>query len=307
MMKVSVIIPNYNHCKYLPRRIDSVLNQTIKPIEIIILDDCSIDGSREVISQYKSEHPLIIKTLYNDKNSGSSFIQWLKGIEMCSGDLIWIAESDDFCEHNFLEELVKPFLSHETLVISFCSSHYINETEAIIPDLSKFGEQKVVVEGSKFLESEMAYGNRIVNASSAIFKKKACSNLPSEILDFKFCGDWLFWNHLLLYGKIYYTPKRLNYFRVHIGNVSNNANKNGLAFIEGLRILKHFNSEFSSRKNIKLLAYHMNEWLKGNVKIKPTFTFSVNIMVLMSFCRYNLLSLIIFPLIFLYRLLRLVF
>ena len=76
-MLVSVIIPNYNHARYLDERIQSVLNQTYQNFEVIILDDKSTDNSREVIEKYRA-HPKIVHIIYNEINSGSTFRQWEK-------------------------------------------------------------------------------------------------------------------------------------------------------------------------------------------------------------------------------------
>lgn len=84
---VSVIIPNYNHALYLKQRIDSVLNQAFQAFELIILDDCSTDNSREIIEQYR-DNPKVSQIIYNQENSGSVFKQWIKGIELCQGDYI---------------------------------------------------------------------------------------------------------------------------------------------------------------------------------------------------------------------------
>ena len=94
MCFVSVVIPNFNHALYLKQRIESVLNQTFQNFELIILDDCSTDNSKEVIERYKN-HPKISKIVYNEENSGSVFRQWIKGIKLSTGKYIWIAESDD--------------------------------------------------------------------------------------------------------------------------------------------------------------------------------------------------------------------
>lgn len=74
MPKVSVIVPNYNYRRFLTKRIDSILAQTYQDIEIILLDDCSTDGSQELLKQY-SKYPTVVKYLVNDKNSGSPFAQ----------------------------------------------------------------------------------------------------------------------------------------------------------------------------------------------------------------------------------------
>ena len=72
---ISVIIPNYNHARYLDARLESVLNQTFRDYEVIILDDKSNDNSLEVIDRYKN-NPLITQIVINEENSGSPFNQW---------------------------------------------------------------------------------------------------------------------------------------------------------------------------------------------------------------------------------------
>ena len=101
----SVIIPNYNHAKYLEERIQSVLNQTYQNLELILLDDKSTDNSLEVINKYR-DNPHVSQIVVNEHNSGSAFKQWHRGIELAIGELIWIAESDDYCSPTFLEVLV---------------------------------------------------------------------------------------------------------------------------------------------------------------------------------------------------------
>ena len=88
---VSVIIPNYNHAKYLNQRIDSVLNQTYQNFEVIILDDCSPDNSKQVIEAYRG-HPKISTIVYNEQNSGTTFKQWDKGLQLAKGEWVWIAD-----------------------------------------------------------------------------------------------------------------------------------------------------------------------------------------------------------------------
>lgn len=75
---VSVIIPNYNHAPYLKERIESVTGQEYDDIEVILLDDCSGDNSREIIERYRS-HPKVSQVIFNEKNSGTTFAQWKRG------------------------------------------------------------------------------------------------------------------------------------------------------------------------------------------------------------------------------------
>lgn len=119
---VSIIIPNYNHSKFLDERIESILNQTYQNFELIILDDCSPDNgaSKAVIEKYR-DNPHVSHIVYNEKNSGSTFVQWHRGFELSKGELIWIAESDDSCDASFLEKVLRGF-EHPDTVFSFCKS-----------------------------------------------------------------------------------------------------------------------------------------------------------------------------------------
>ena len=125
-MNVSVIIPNYCHARFLNQRIDSVLNQTYSDYEVIILDDCSTDNSREIIESYRN-HPKISHIVYNEKNSGSTFIQWEKGFELARGEYIWIAESDDVARSTFLEECMNAFSSYSDVSIVFSDCLFVDE------------------------------------------------------------------------------------------------------------------------------------------------------------------------------------
>ena len=96
MPTVSVIVPNYNHARYLRQRIESVLGQTYQDFEVILLDDCSTDESRSVLGEYAKDPRVRIE--FNEKNSGSTFKQWNKGVRLARGEYIWIAESDDYAD-----------------------------------------------------------------------------------------------------------------------------------------------------------------------------------------------------------------
>ena len=122
---VSVIIPNYCHARYLKQRIDSVLAQTYSDIEVVLLDDCSTDSSREILESYRS-HPRIKQIVYNDRNSGSAFAQWQKGFALTGGEYIWIAESDDYADPTFLERCVAALDSDSDCVIA----HTLSRTES---------------------------------------------------------------------------------------------------------------------------------------------------------------------------------
>ena len=103
MIKVSIIIPVYNAEKYLEKCLDSVINQTLKEIEIICIDDCSTDNSYSILERYRDKYNGII-ICKNIKNSGSSFSRNL-GLSKAKGEYIGFIDSDDYIDERYFEEL----------------------------------------------------------------------------------------------------------------------------------------------------------------------------------------------------------
>ncbi|WP_419802411.1 glycosyltransferase family 2 protein [Mucilaginibacter sp.] len=235
MIEVSVIIPNYNHAQFLRQRIDTVLNQTFQDFELIILDDCSADNSKEVIEQY-AENPKISHIIFNSANSGSPFLQWKKGIALAKGKYVWIAESDDWCEPSLLETLVEGIKKDDQSVISYCQMSCINEHNDIIWQ-SNHRCLSEVIESKAFIQDYLAVKVSIYNASMAIFKREKFKYVSPEFTTYKFSGDRLFWIQIARQGKTHISGKVLNYFRKHDKDVSGKAYKSGLNFIEELQII----------------------------------------------------------------------
>ncbi|WP_459189578.1 glycosyltransferase family 2 protein [Parabacteroides sp. APC149_11_2_Y6] len=263
MPLVTVIIPNYNHAKYLKQRIDSVLNQTYTSFEVIILDDCSTDNSKDIILSYK-DNPHISNIVLNSENSGSTFKQWNKGFELAKGDYIWIAESDDYCDLNLLELLLTQIRKHSLTSIVYTSSHLVDEKGHYIKKIRKKGVQ--ILGGEAFIMKHMMMGNAILNASSAIFSKEALGKCKLDYTTFKAGGDRLFWIYLAEHGRVIHLREAHNYFRQHNKKVTSNAAKSGLGFIESLKIYDYLKSHgylYGFREHLTH-GYYM--WLIGHVK-----------------------------------------
>jgi glycosyltransferase involved in cell wall biosynthesis len=232
-MLISVVIPNYNHAKYLVQRIESVLNQTYQDFEVIILDDCSSDNSREIIEQYK-EHPKVKHIIYNGQNSGSTFKQWNKGFNLAKGEWIWIAESDDKAKPDFLEKLVPNINSDPDLGIVYCESFKVNEEDEITGSwrdyslaLDKYLFHKdFKMKGLHYIERFLVHRNTIPNASAVLINKKCYLAVEGVDENIRNCSDWLLWLKILLISNVYYVAQPLNYFRYHEKSVIAKALKN---------------------------------------------------------------------------------
>lgn len=223
LLNVTVIVPVYNHRPFLQERFDTILNQSFQNFEVIVLDDCSNDGSTEFINAIET-HPKISSVLINPTNSGSPFSQWIKGIEKAKGELIWIAESDDSCALNLLEKLV-PFFADPECNLAFADSNDIDENGSVINNrngyIAEFGNiffRDFKMDGSHFVNNYMAIKNVIPNASGVVFRKSSVHDIAryqSLLASMRCCGDWLFWTIIALTGKVSYSHSKLNGFRTH--------------------------------------------------------------------------------------------
>lgn len=236
---LSIIIPNYNHAVYLKQRIDSVLNQSFQDFEVIILDDCSPDHSREVIEEYRN-HPKVSHIVYNDNNSGSTFKQWQKGIELAKGEWIWIAESDDWADTDFLKDLA-PYLKDD-VSFAYVRNSIVDSDSNIIFEESE--TETSWIEGKIFTEQYLIPFTAVKNASSAVFRKQYAAQISNYYMQFRLCGDWIFWAELSRLGKVVKYGKRLNYFRKHNNNVRSSTLRSEFGIIEEIQTLQYF---FSSR------------------------------------------------------------
>jgi glycosyltransferase involved in cell wall biosynthesis len=258
--KVSVIIPNYNHAAYLKQRIDSVLNQTLQPAEIIILDDCSTDNSVEIIEEYVSQYPNICFKK-NELNSGSTFAQWNKGVDLAKGDLVWIAESDDTAAPTFLQNIIPCFNNNE-VVLAYCQSYRMNKDNTITGNwkthTDEFDESifnnDFVMNGKEYIERFLIHKNTIPNASAAVFKKNMYEKTGGAIPKVKNQSDWLVWLQLLCTGDVSFVSESLNNFRYHEESViakSLRLDNNSFKDCYGLDVRKYF-SVFLKKYSIRL-------------------------------------------------------
>lgn len=122
-MKISIIVPVYNVEKYLARCLDSIINQTLKEIEIILVNDGSKDNSQKIIEEYAKKDERII--IINKENGGLSDAR-NKGLEIASGEYIAFIDSDDFVDSQMLNEMYALGKKHQAEIV-FCGLVKVNE------------------------------------------------------------------------------------------------------------------------------------------------------------------------------------
>lgn len=104
-MKISIIITAYNVGEFIERAVKSVLSQTYKNIEVVIVEDCSTDNTKDIIEQLAKEDDRI-KIIYHEENKGAGWGR-RDGINACTGDYFITVDGDDWLDEDFIESLVK--------------------------------------------------------------------------------------------------------------------------------------------------------------------------------------------------------
>src|SRR5208337_5111230 len=107
-----------------------------RPDEIIFLDDCSSDSSVALAKSALAEADIPYRVVVNQKNSGCVFRQWLKGMELARNELIWIAETDDFADPDFLAKLA-PYLARADVAGAFGHIRCVDDEGANLLDLDR--------------------------------------------------------------------------------------------------------------------------------------------------------------------------
>jgi glycosyltransferase involved in cell wall biosynthesis len=123
-MKVSVYITSFNQKRYLIEAIDSVLAQTFQPYQLIIVDDCSQDGSQEVISSYANCYPDLITPIYHSFNQGVSKSR-IDALCKVTGDFVTFLDGDDRYLPKKIEEEVRLLQANPNIQIAYSNYYYI--------------------------------------------------------------------------------------------------------------------------------------------------------------------------------------
>jgi glycosyltransferase involved in cell wall biosynthesis len=241
---VSVIVPNYNHARYLPRRIESILAQTYCDFELILLDDCSADDSRDILASYEGDPR--IKVAYNEENSGNPFKQWNKGVRMSRGRYLWIAESDDFAEPRFLERTVSLLQEQPEVTFVYCRAWQVGEdgqrwrfADADFDRLdAEHWKSDFVADGAEECRRYFALCAPVLNASTVVFRKEAYERAGMADERLRVAADYKMWATMAVAGKVAYIAEPLSYYRTHSENVRTRTDANGLLHSEYFYVMR---------------------------------------------------------------------
>lgn len=220
---VTALVPSYNHGQFIQRRIESILNQTYKNIELIVIDDGSQDNSDEVIKSVLARHEF--RYIRNEKNTGTPFAAWETVLSLATGNYIWVCESDDFAEPSYLETAVSALEANKDAVFFYCNSWVVDSSGERIDHTSTYfhniwketrWDAGFCTDGIQELLNFQLRGQTVPNMSSALIRAQAFRAAYRPFLKkLKLTGDWLFVGDLLCHGRVVFCAETLSNFRRH--------------------------------------------------------------------------------------------
>lgn len=273
-IKVSVIIPVYNAEKYLRQCLDSIINQTLKEIEIICVDDGSTDKSLEILKEYENKDDRV--QIIQQKNQFAGVAR-NNGLKVATGDWVTFIDSDDFCELTGLENMYK-IAEENDLDFIKCSSRCYNESlqqyeerdwylnrkaEKIFNKVVRFDEYPELLYGICDTPWSGLYKMSFVKENNIYFPNFHCVNDHSffvncllkakkmEVVDVFFVHHRVERSGSLINIKHYYFNDQVkNYYRVKeiVAEINNEKYKN-----------------FVLRKELNSLVYWYNELTSRNI------------------------------------------
>lgn len=255
METISVIIPNYNSEKYIERCLNSLVNQEYKLNEIIVVDDCSTDKSKEIIEEYEKKYDNIILHK-NHKNMGVSYSR-NKGIELATSEYIMFCDSDDWYEKDATKKMIQPIIEQNADYV--VAGHYIAKS-----DNDKIEIKYNNIFQDKNIDKETCISYMTISSCAKIMKKEIFINnnlkYPEDI---KNCEELPLIPVAAFFSKrpVYIDECVYNYFQNQ--NSASNVTKKDLSFYDKTysefckRIPKDYENAITQRM-VEHLLYSKN-------------------------------------------------
>jgi glycosyltransferase involved in cell wall biosynthesis len=237
---VTAVVASYNHSKFLPDRMSSLLSQTYSMLEILVIDDFSPDNSVEILRSFEPNPKL--KIIAKQKNSGWASVN-NEGIKLSRGEFILFANCDDACDFEMVSSLVSALNANPTAGLAFCRSNMIDENNFVLGDDFEVRER---IFKKRCQESTLLSGSEITrfllkacvipNLSAALFRRAALDQVGNFSTAYRVCCDWDLFFRIAERYDVAYIALPLNQFRQHATTVRS-ATKSKFIFEEYFRLL----------------------------------------------------------------------
>lgn len=219
--KVSLVFTSFNHREYLTQALDALLGQTFRDFELIIVDDCSTDGSQQILQEYASRDSRI-RLFLNEYNSGNYVYSTNQGFTYAKAPYIVFAQCDDYAETTQLERMVKILDCRHEVGVVFCASRMVDERGLVLGEDYDVREKVFRNEciADTFIPGvQMRYyllhSCTIPNLSAAMIRRELFERYGGLSNRYLVLADWDFWLKTTLETDFYYLREPLNNFRQH--------------------------------------------------------------------------------------------
>lgn len=236
---ISCIIPCYNCQNFISKTTESIINQTIKPQEIILVNDASTDNTLEILKQIKEQYPNIAEIINLEKNKGASHAR-NHGVENAKGKYILFMDSDDIAESTLIEEYVDRLgklngKTEDEYILCYSAYTQIDEKGNQLSDIVRgiqAGPDEIL--GYEFTRN-------FVSTSGVLIKKDFFIKVGGFNEKIRYSEDWDLWLRLAQVGGFAYVDEPLIKVRRHGTNLSSQVDK----MLEGEKlVLKQYSTDF---------------------------------------------------------------
>ena len=212
MIKVSVIVPVYNVEKYIEKCLDSLVNQTLKEIEIIVVNDGSPDNSQKIIDKFVKKYPNKVKSFIKENGGLGSARNY--GLKHIKGEYVAFIDSDDFADLKMLEEMYN-LAKKDNSDIVLCSNNLLDENNRILKIESAIINKKI---NNNLLKYKLAAWNKL-------YKKELLINNKFEFRSNVWYEDVDFTTKVMINAKkVSFIDKPLYNYLLREGSIMNNSN-----------------------------------------------------------------------------------
>lgn len=168
---ISVIVPIYNVEKYLIKCIESIINQTYKDLEIILVDDGSTDSSGKICNEFATKDNRI--KVIHKKNGGLSSARNI-GLDICKGNYISFIDSDDYIELDMYEKMIKIIVNKKVDIVSCNYNHIYNNKKVAF---FKVGVDELIKNKNLLYEKIFTYSNFDLVVFNKLYKATIFENI----------------------------------------------------------------------------------------------------------------------------------
>lgn len=218
-MKISVAMCTYNGEKYLKDQIESILNQSLPVDEIIVCDDRSSDGTKDILEYYKSIHPNLFNISYN-QTSLKTVKNFEKAILKTSGDIIFLSDQDDIWKIDKVKIILDVFSKNENAKMIFTDGDLIDASNNLL-DNSLFEkwdfpeEKQNQWKNNKFAVINLINWNNKITGATMCFRKSLINKFVPINPPCDFWHDAWIGMHAARENGLFISTEKLIQYRIH--------------------------------------------------------------------------------------------